>query len=137
MFRCRIEHIDQSDAIHLRVKQRVPHRTAHRHLRRLMADGIGPFGCEGFRHCLAVHNIDFMQRHILGQVFPRSAGEVVKNSHAMASRKQAIDNMAANESSATRHKDLHAALLLKTVSYTRTYPWAVLAHENESAWACS
>ncbi len=104
---CGIKNIDQTDAVHLRVKERLPHGPADRHLGCLMTDGIGSFVGEYLRHRGGIADVDLMQRHARRQVFSRAAGKVIEHGNCMAGCQQGVNDMAADKAGTAGDECLH------------------------------
>ena len=102
-----LEHVDQSNAVDLGIEEGLADRPAHRHLRRLMADRIGPCRLEHAGNRLRIDDVGDMQRHAGGQVVARPAGEVVEHLDAVPRRQKPVDDMAANESGTAGDEDVH------------------------------
>ena len=102
-----VEHVDQSNAVDLGIEEGLADRPAHRHLRRLMADCIGPCGLEHAGDRLRIDDVSDMQRHAGGQVVARPAGKVVEHLDTVAGSQETVDDMAANESGTAGDKDVH------------------------------
>ena len=126
----RIENVDQTDAVHLGIEQRLAHRPTHRHLRRLMADDLGAEGGEGGGHRATIADVDNLERNRGREIVARPGREVVDHPHLVPGGQERIGDVTADEARATRdhHTHAHATFRLRISSYTSRYAAAARSH---------
>ena len=107
---CSIEDIDQPRHVHPSVEGRLTDRTAHRHLRRLVADGVWSFGVEGLLHRISIGDVSHVNRHVGREVVAGATREVIEDCGGVACREDCIDDVAADETCAASDQNLHTCL---------------------------
>ena len=102
-----LEHVDQSDAVDLGIEAGLADRPAHRHLRRLMADRIGPCRLEDAGDRLRIDDVGDMQGNPGGQVVARTTRQIIEHLDMVPRRQEGVDDMTADESGTAGDEDVH------------------------------